>query len=98
MSDAVILVSKYTDKPLPCYIVKNGRKTFAKIYPPNEFHALFYIEMSHVIFDRIMSLENAFETVKETAERKLTMYGYNNMITIKGDGLNNLSLDKNMYQ
>jgi hypothetical protein len=24
MSDAVILVSKYTDKPLPCYIVKKS--------------------------------------------------------------------------
>ena len=86
MSDAVILVSKYTDKPLPCYVIKNGRKTFAKIYPPNEFSKYYHIEMSCIVWDHKESLKECFSTVEEQAEMKLDLFDFDNSVEIKGDG------------
>jgi len=86
MSDAITLVSKYTDKPLPCYVIKNGRKTFAKIYPPNEFNRFYHVEMSGIAWDHKESLHECFATVKEQAEMELDLFDFDNSVEIKGDG------------
>lgn len=88
MSSTITLVSKYADKPLPCYIVKNGRKTFAKIYPPNEFHKSYYVEMTGIVWDNKESLQECFVTINLQAEMKLDMFNFDNAVIITGDGIN----------
>jgi hypothetical protein len=85
MNNTVTLISKYTSNPLPCYIIKNGRKTFAKIYPPNEFSAYYHVEMTGIAWDHKESLKDCFATVKEQAEMELDLFDFDSDVEIKGD-------------
>jgi hypothetical protein len=80
MSNAVTLISKYRDKPLPCYTVKDGRKTFAKVYPPNEFNEFYHVEMSVIAWDHKESLQECFATVREQAEMKLDLFDFDKQL------------------
>ena len=78
-----IVLKLVVDKRVPdSYVIKNGRKIFAKMSgPDSNGEWLVNFHGTGRYFD---SKEKALDYVRENAESKLNLFGFSNKVVIKG--------------
>jgi hypothetical protein len=79
----VFLTSKLDNKNgLMEYIIKNKKKIFAKIYPPNKYHeGIYSIELWGMQWLKPM-LQQCREFIIQMAEAKLNVFGFSCSVII----------------
>jgi len=86
---ATVILKVKEDKTFPCpdaYIVKNGRKVFAKIYGPNEWHSGWNVEFGCVGATDLRSKQEALSVVQRNAQAGLDMRGIEGSIEVVCEG------------